>query len=224
MLDGIVERTFGVSGKLWHGVLVFFDRETNGLWTQLDGRMIVGEEVGSRLDHVPSTYTTWSEWKALHPDTLVLEKGEDQRDRTSSRYADYFANPDDLFVDHLADGVEVLPPKETVYGVTIDGHAWAVPVALVAERGAVNAVVAGVPIAVLHDERTGSAVAVDRRFEARVLEPEPLLDTNPAQRFRDAASGETHAVDELDAVRLDRAFWYAWTRSHPGSSVHGDAR
>ena len=41
---------FGVSGKLWHGVLVMFDRETQSLWTQLDGRAIEGENQGLRLE------------------------------------------------------------------------------------------------------------------------------------------------------------------------------
>ena len=48
---------------------------------------------------------------------------------------------------------------------------------------------------------------------------EPLAGKNPSALFRDALSGEVHGVDELAPVRLDRAFWYAWARSHRGTRV-----
>ena len=69
-IDGEV-RSFGVSGRLWHAVLVMYDRETESFWTQIDGRAIRGEETGRRLEHVPSTFTTFGAWLDAHPDTLA---------------------------------------------------------------------------------------------------------------------------------------------------------
>ncbi len=215
-------RSFGVSGRLWHGVLVMFDRESGSLWTQLDGRAIQGAQAGARLEHVPSTFTTWERWRAQHPDTLVLEKDEEERDQAASHYADYFADPDRLFLDRLDEGLGGVGAKDVVFGVRLAGDAVAVTERLLAAAGAVSATVGGRPVAFLRDPRTGAVVAVDARLGERVLLPEPYGAESPAERFRDALGGTLHRVDELVRLRVDRAYWYAWKRTHPASRVLAD--
>lgn len=217
--DAATASTFGVSGKLWNGVLVMFDRETKSLWTQLDGRAIEGERAGERLEHVPSEFTTWELWKRAHPQTLALEKAEDERERVGSRYADYFADPERLFLPELADGIGGVRAKDTVFGVVIDGEALAVTEELVAETGVVNAIVGGVPVAFLFDADTGFVHAVESRHGGQVLILAALPGEDPRELVRDVASGETRSIDELPSLRVDRAFWYAWSRSHPGSRI-----
>jgi hypothetical protein len=97
-----VETTFGVSGQLWQppdiyaasaetdgrvfgasatdgeaevrnsGNLVLYDERTRSYWSQLLAEAICGERQGERLGIVPSTVTTWGEWRADHPETDVL--------------------------------------------------------------------------------------------------------------------------------------------------------
>ena len=176
---------FGVSGNLWHGVLVMYDRASGSYWTQLDGRAIDGDHTGRRLAHVPSTFTTWEKWRAAHPDTEVLFKPEDERDRAESAYADYFADPERLFLPHLGEGLGGgVRPKDVVFGVVVDGVPWAVTEDVLAGAGAVS--FAGVEL------------------------------------FRDPDTGAVHAAGRLKDVRVDRAYWYAWARSHPGSRIIAD--
>ncbi len=52
-----------------------------------------------------------AEWKAEHPDTLVLDKSEEERDVTASHYADYFADPDQLYFPHLDEDLGGVAPK-----------------------------------------------------------------------------------------------------------------
>lgn len=66
---GIVE--FGVSGLLYRGALVMYDRRTKSLWSQIIGKAIVGPAAGDFLKRRPSIIVTWKQWKADHPDTLV---------------------------------------------------------------------------------------------------------------------------------------------------------
>ena len=66
--------TFGVSGKLWRSALVMYDRQTRSLWSQVNGTAMVGGSEGTKLAELPSTLTTWGEWRHRHPDTLVLVK------------------------------------------------------------------------------------------------------------------------------------------------------
>ena len=120
-----------MSGKLWHGVLVMFDRDTGSLWTQLDGRAIQGDLAGERLEHMPSMYTTWAAWKEAHPDSLVLDKDEFEREQTASHYEDYFADPERLFAPHLGGDLGgSVGPKEVVFGIASDGEALGHAVAI----------------------------------------------------------------------------------------------
>ena len=213
--------TFGVSGKLWHGVLVMFDRESESFWTQLDGRAIVGARAGERLEHYPSIFTTWSAWKAEHPDTLVLFKPEDERERKESSYASYFADPERLFVPHLGEELGGIEAKDVVFGVQHGDHALAVSRDLLARVRIVNTLVGSRPVAILHDPDSGYAHAVSRLAQGKVVFLEPL----PGQklpRCRDAWTESELDAGKLEAVRLDRAFWYAWSRSHRGSRVLAD--
>ncbi len=69
------ELTLGVSGKLIDGNLVMYDRETDSLWLQGTGEGLEGSLKGERLNELPEeewALVTWGEWRAAHPDTLVL--------------------------------------------------------------------------------------------------------------------------------------------------------
>jgi hypothetical protein len=63
---------FGVSGLLYQQNLLFFDHETESLWSQLRGRAVTGPLAGTSLRLLPVVMTTWRSWKAEHPQTLVL--------------------------------------------------------------------------------------------------------------------------------------------------------
>jgi len=80
---------FGVSGKLLMNVLVMYDRDTDSLWSQILREAITGPHRGTSLVLVDSLQTTWSTWRNLHPQTLIL----DERGRNDS-YASYYRNND----------------------------------------------------------------------------------------------------------------------------------
>ena len=72
-----------MSGKLVMNALVMYDYQTDSLWSHFTGDAIKGDYLGTRLELVPSTHTTWGRWKELHPDTLALDPRAtaDLRDR-----------------------------------------------------------------------------------------------------------------------------------------------
>ena len=65
---------FGVSGLLHNSDLVMYDRKTDTLWGQINGKAIIGELTGMRLKQVPIDTVTWGDWKKLNPDTKVLSR------------------------------------------------------------------------------------------------------------------------------------------------------
>lgn len=96
------ETQFGVSGQLWKpptlntrsseqegrvfgigdggsktdvrntGNLVLYGVATGSYWSQMLARAICGPRRGEALRIVPSTVTTWGEWRRDHPETEVL--------------------------------------------------------------------------------------------------------------------------------------------------------
>jgi hypothetical protein len=82
-----VETTFGTSGNLYNANLVMYDRATESLWNQLDGRAVIGVLTGDVLNQVPSTTMSWGTLKDSRPEATVLD-----RDRTGASRA-YGTNP-----------------------------------------------------------------------------------------------------------------------------------
>ena len=113
---------FGVSGLLHNSDLVMYDRKTASLWQQITGTAFAGEKRKQVLRAIPSSMTTWSQWRTAHPDTKVLSTDNGLPPGSYDRwpYGDY-ANSDRLmFPVSLTDAR--LHPKMVIYGADIDGH------------------------------------------------------------------------------------------------------
>ena len=52
--------------------MVMADRQTNSIWSHLDGAAIEGPLTGTEMDFIPLIHTTWEEWQTLHPETTVI--------------------------------------------------------------------------------------------------------------------------------------------------------
>lgn len=101
---------FGVSGLLYQRNLLFFDRQTGSLWSQLLSEAVTGPMAGTRLRVLPAEDTTWENWRSSHPDTLVLSFATGyQRDYRADPYATFpFSRDPALLV--AADGeAEIFP-------------------------------------------------------------------------------------------------------------------
>lgn len=54
------------------GNLVLYDEATESYWSQLLAKAVCGPRTGETLTALPSTVSTWGEWRADHPETEVL--------------------------------------------------------------------------------------------------------------------------------------------------------
>ncbi|MEF8915009.1 DUF3179 domain-containing (seleno)protein [Natronomonas sp.] len=54
------------------GNLVLYDEATESYWSQLLAKAVCGPRTGERLTILPSTVTTWGEWRRDHPGGEVL--------------------------------------------------------------------------------------------------------------------------------------------------------
>jgi hypothetical protein len=109
--------SFGVSGKLYRNSLIMYDRETETLWSHLLGAAVQGPLRGERLETIPSSFTTWGDWRERHPETLVLSP-------SASPYGGFGTDPYAGYYDSGRIGVlgqarddDRLDDKELVLGV-----------------------------------------------------------------------------------------------------------
>jgi len=223
---------FGVSGKLWRSDLVMYDALTDSLWSQLAATAIRGARTGDRLEVLPSTLTTWDEWRATHPDTRVLLPPP--RSGTMGEYDrsfDYFepkygyGDESQLVGRDSHDGA--LHPKTMVVGVDSGGVARAYPFPVVTGTGVINDRVGDLPVvvAVAPDD---TLVAYDRRVGGEALQFEGAGDTHIAAGGSRWLRATGRAVDgPHEGRQLGRAndnppmFWTGWSKFFPGTEVYG---
>lgn len=68
-----VERRDASPGEIRNlGNLVMFDQATGSYWSQILARAICGPLTDETLGILPSTATTWADWRQTHPHTDVL--------------------------------------------------------------------------------------------------------------------------------------------------------
>lgn len=223
-VDG-VELDFGVSGKLAHNNLLLYDRQSDSLWSQLLGEAIWGPLQGYPLEWVPSLQTTWSFWRALHPESRALATPSN----TSDPYADYYAGPR-AGVHGEARSDDRLPPKAIVVGAVIDGEPVAYPLDRLKRESVVNDTVGGRPVLVVTDPETGTVAIYG-------LDPEDgggtfveasgrgpglvVMDTRTGTRYGAWTGRPLGMADATPLPRLPatHVFWFAWKDLHATTRV-----
>jgi hypothetical protein len=239
-----VETTFGTSGSLYFSNLVMYDRATESLWNQLDGRAVVGVLTGDSLTQVPSSTVSWEVFKETLSEAQVLD-----RERTGASRP-YGTNPytglDDpdgqpfLFtgdVDVRAKAMQRVVAMEngelarawTLEAVSGDGVANATndefdgrPLVILWQQGEASALDSS-DIAAGRD--VGSVGVFYSTLDGQQLTLEPEGET-----FVDVETSSTwsilgEAIDgPLEGARLEpatfvRTFWFSWAAFRPGTEL-----
>ena len=154
------EVVFGNQGDLYLNAMTWFDHDTGSVWSQPTGQAILGPLTGTSLELLPSSLSTWADWKRQFPDTLAL-------DVTTRRPA--------FDIDRQA------------VVVTVGADSLAVVVRDLRDAGVVNEAVGGEPIVVALPAGTDRPVVWSRRLDVAVaefvLEGEMLVDPLTGSAF-----------------------------------------
>jgi hypothetical protein len=231
---------FGVSGYLYHGNQVLFDRETGSLWSQLLGGAVTGRYRGTKLRQIPLANETWGSWRRDHPSTRVLSIRKDPLagrfldpgtlvtsrgiESTDQPYESYFEKVGVYFprrVRGIVDGSLVL-------AVALGRTAKAYSFLRLRQEHVIDDRFAGQPIVVAFDDARGSftAAAFSRRVGSRTLTFETrgdeLVDTQTGSHWSPTAgradSGPL-AGTFLRRLPSTLSFWFAWRAVYPDSAV-----
>ncbi|NOY40590.1 MAG: DUF3179 domain-containing protein [Planctomycetes bacterium] len=152
------EHEFGVSGLLYNSNVLMFDRGGNpeSLWSQIQTQGVSGPGAKKTLAALPLELTTWGNWLARHPETLVLssETGH-PRDYGRNPYEKYFSTPRLMFPVELTS--DRLPAKSRILGVWTDSMAKAYPESYFSEsRLRVEEMLDGKKIVIQYNPAAGS--------------------------------------------------------------------
>lgn len=231
---------FGTSGMLYKSDLVMYDRQSHSLWSQMDGRAIVGDRAGTRLKLRPANTIAFEDWRAAHPEGQVLS-----RDTGHGRR--YGVNPYEGY-DQPALGPFLFqgrldprrPPKERVVGVAVGEARRAYPWPLLERQRLVHDTVGGQPIVVFYQPGTLSALDETEIARSRAVGATSVFDPRlgdrtftfeaAAEGFRDRQTGSVWNVfgvavrgslagQRLTPIQHVDAFWFAWAAFNPTTTL-----
>jgi hypothetical protein len=226
---------FGVSGYLFRNDLVMYDRATESLWSQVAATAIRGQKAGTTLELVPSTLTTWGEWRDAHAGTVVLRPPPESGTVASgSGVREYTKNPYTGYDDSRRIGIggdsfedDRLHPKTTVIGVGNGGESVAYPQPAVQDGSVVNDAVGGLPV-VVAATGDGTLVAYERRVDGERLRFERADENHlraGGSRWRlatgRAVDGSFEGTTLRQANDASPMFFFAWKDFHPETAVYG---
>ena len=205
--------TFLVSGMLWNRSLVMMDKETESLWSHILGEAMQGELKGAKLEVLPSSMTTWEEWRRDYPQTDVLNLS-----RTHERFTRAFYSDRD--------------PASFVFGWSIDLEPYSCSFETLQEHPILNLKLGGRPLLVTFDPGSLSPHLFSRRVgdgELRfVAEGEGRMRDEGTGSVWDRSTGQCIEGD-LKGRRLEHwvgivSYRRAWDVFHPDSKTVTDTQ
>jgi hypothetical protein len=224
---------FGTSGSLYQANLVMYDRQTESLWTQFDGRSVIGDRIGDVLDPLPVATVTWSDFATLHPRGTVLSQDTGfDRPYGTNPYPSYEARAAPVPGFYRGDADGALPAYERIVGVEVEGDAIAVRRAELAETRVIETTAGALHITMWHADGLasplsgsevdeGERIGASEVYVARVDGAVTSFSANGDGTFTDDATRSTWSVlgeavdgprsgDQLEAVVHADTFWFAW--------------
>jgi thiol-disulfide isomerase/thioredoxin len=242
---------FGVSGRLYKSDLVMYDRVTGTFWSQMEAAPIVGPLVGAAqsLERFPLEVVPWQNWRALHPDTLVLARPT-MADRLGGRAGrpldnpasklflqDYNQNPYEYqleaTVNYFAGPLlkdKRIDPFTTVLGLEVNDFAKAYLPEAIQQIGLLNDTLGGEPVLVVWNPTLKTVEFFNRRLPRQA---EPLDFYKEGDRIKDHQTGtlwdfEAESLTgslkdrpaKLEKLVAVQSFWFAWLAFHPKTELY----
>lgn len=212
---------FGNTSALYESDLVMFDHQTGSYWFQVAGEAIVGTLTGKRLRPLPSSTTTWGDWKRLHPRTRLLVSDEGERFEKRFYSTDAFAG----YPEFLEDGNFAFPVSrerlddrlrvtEIVVAVEANGDRKAYPPRLLGDA-AVNDSVGGRAVVVFSHAEPPWAAAFAAEANGRRLtfarEAGSFVDRETGSTWTAAGTAVAGPLQgtQLEPLSTRRAFWFS---------------
>jgi hypothetical protein len=161
---------------MYNGTPFLSDDRTGSLWTMVTMKPVYGDAVlKGPLRRLPMVHASWTEWRRLHPETLVVnDPGEpDGGHGDSHRWAGHDTLPAFSNNTRLTPVDPRIRPIDVVAGVVVNASPRCYPLDLLHEKSpVVNDVVGGRPVVVVTIPGTYIALILYREVDDVVVELE----------------------------------------------------
>ncbi len=219
-----IRHDLGTSGFLYRSNKLMYDKETQSLWSTIEGRPVVGKLVGSdiKLESYPVVTTTWGHWKSDHPYSQVLSlPSKYHRDYSEgAAYKRYFGTDELMFPVPNTDNR--LRNKDEVFIIRSPGYE-SDPVAISVNHFKKNRIkmldIDDLSVVVVSDDskalRAYSAHGV--RFKKKkgdVVIDEEKVTWEINDDFLVSSEGV-----KLERLPAHRIFWFAWVNAYPDTRL-----
>lgn len=204
------------------------DEETGSWWQQITGEAIRGPLQGRRLVLVPHDELTFARWRTEAPGGRVLRPAADTTWIRFSR--DWEVETAKYPVRIAAPLDSILPPREVVVGVALEGRDRAYPLEAIRRQTPLHDQVGSVPVVFVLAPDGRSLRGFDRRVDGKPLEFFARTDTTDLVLVDDATGSAWDftgrawsgplAGRRLSPLRIQQDYWFNWKTYHPGTSVY----
>jgi hypothetical protein len=214
--------TFGVSGKLIRNSLVMYDRETHSLWSHLTGSAIDGPLIGTQLQVLAATQTTWANWLRAYPGTKVLPHDyPGQTDRLR-----YFTNQAAGIRGRLHYD-DRLPAKAKVIGVRVLDQAKAYAMQAIVRAKVVNDTFANAALvvwttgpesaSVFRRDLSGQTLTFEVPASGTITDRETGSGWDPLTGKAVSGPLMGSSLTPVDAIT---SFWFGWFDFFPETALY----
>ena len=179
--------------------MTWYDHKTESIWSQPWGRAIKGELKGLELFLLPSQLTTWGQWKAAYPNTLVM---------TNVYYK--FGGKGDGFNSNFVIGLVLGEDAKAYYFLDVQ------------KEGIINDMLGEIPVLVWASDEIYQAYSrkVDGRTLTFFLENGTLIDKETGTTWdatRGLAVGGPLKGKSLQPIPTLSSYDWAWRDFYPNT-------
>ena len=214
----------GTSGFLYNSNKLMYDKETQSLWSTIEGIPVLGPlaDQGIRLISYPIITTTWGEWKKIHPTTKVLsiETGYDRNYDEGEAYKSYFATDNLMFPvpildDRLNNKDEVLVVRAPRY----QNDPLAISIDYLKKKKLYQGQISGKQIVVLSEKDGWSRVyeagdVIFKSYKKGTLKDKEGNKWDVTEAFISGPNDQ-----KFKRIPAHNAFWFAWYNSYPNTRL-----
>ncbi len=214
----------GTSGFLYKSNKLMYDRETQSLWSTIEGMPVLGplSNQGIRLKSYPIITTTWGNWKKMHPPTMVLSLNTGYRRNydEGEAYKSYFATDNLMFPVPILDNK--LNNKDEVLVIRAPGYRddpLAISIKYLKKKNLFQGQISGKQIVVLSEKDGWSRVYEADNINFKSYKKGILKDTDGNQwKVTESFISDPNNY-KFNRIPSHNAFWFAWYNSYPNTRL-----
>ncbi len=214
----------GTSGFLYRSNKLMYDKQTQSLWSTIEGKPVVGPLVdkGIQLETYPVVTTTWKEWNEKYPNTKVLSinTGYKRNYSEGEAYRKYFS--DDALMFPVPKDDHRLKNKEEVLVLRPENYQntpLAISVEYLRKHQIYQSVIGGLPFVVLTENNGIIRAYKSMGVKFASYENEFLLDEQSQKWVISEEYLKSPSGKYLERIPTHQIFWFAWYNMFPNTKL-----